>query len=404
LNPEMSTTRDCVKPEVIRALNELCSRIMVGIASAATQAYRPSGIPMIRNTNIKEGRIETDDVIYLDPSYEYQHRNKRLKSGDVVVVRTGYPGTAAVVPIALDNAQCFTSLIIRPNRDLLDSEYLCTFINSNAGQRQFSAGAAGGAQKNVNAATLSRMTIPLPSIVTQRNVVAVARSLDRRLECTRLLIEAKRVFKRGLMQQLLSGQNRLPEFRARPWEMQRFDSLCEELSDRNGKQYGAEDVMGVIKGVGLIAMRDRVRGKGDLSRYKIVPPDAFAYNPMRLNIGSIAHNRLGRPILVSPDYEVFRCRRGAAIPGYVNQLRYSSYWNGFMKRAGAGSVRVRIYFSDLARLRVPALQVDEQSSIDRALRLVDSEINLLAALREQTELYKRSVLSGLLAGDLRVRA
>src|SRR5262249_32203507 len=150
-------------------------------------------------------------------------------------------------------------------------------------------------------------------------------------------IRAKRIFKRWLMQKLFTGQKRFPEFRDRPWAMQPFATLCEELSDRNGKRFQSDRVMGVIKGVGFEPMRDRVRGKADLARYKVVPASAFAYNPMRLNIGSIAYNNLGREILVSPDYEVFRVRAKIATGEFVNQLRHSSDWTGFIKRAGAGS-------------------------------------------------------------------
>jgi type I restriction enzyme S subunit len=202
------------------------------------------------------------------------------------------------------------------------------------------------------------------------------------------------------MQHLLTGQKRFPEFKDRPWGRHRFDHLCEELSERNGSKLGADSVMGVIKGVGFEPMRHRVRGKGDLSRYKVVPPGAFAYNPMRLNIGSIAYNNLGRTILVSPDYEVFRARPGIADPEYVNQLRYSAYWSSFMDRAGAGSVRVRIYFTDLARLRVPAPDADEQSRIAGVLRLADLEIDQLAQLHELIEAQRRALLSQLLSGSL----
>ena len=118
------------------------------------------------------------------------------------------------------------------------------------------------------------------------------------------------------MQQLLAGQKRFPEFRSRPWPLHRFDALCEELSDRNGKQLGADSVMGVIKGVGFDANARSSPRQGDLARYKIVPPGGFAYNPMRLNIGSIAFNDLpGVTILVSPDYVVFRARSDARNPG-----------------------------------------------------------------------------------------
>jgi type I restriction enzyme S subunit len=380
-------------------LRDLCERITVGIASAATHAYRKEGVPMIRNTNIKEGYIEVDQLLYLDPAYEQHHRNKRLSTGDVVVVRTGNPGIAAVVPPMLNGAQCFTSLIIRPKVDVLDPDFLCTYINSPAGQRQFSVGAAGGAQKNVNAGTLSRMGVPVTPIERQREVVSIARLMITFAYHTRCMIEAKRKFKRGLLREVLGGEKRFPNFSSSPWPTQRFDHLCEELSERNGNRLGPNSVMGVIKGVGFQAMRDRVRGRGDLTRYKVVPPHAFAFNPMRLNIGSIAYNNFDHEILVSPDYEVFRARPGIAAPSFVNQLRYSAYWSSFMKRSGAGSVRIRIYFSDLARLRVPAPTVQEQSRIAEVLGLADTEIEQLRHLHELVGTQKRALLSKLLSSE-----
>jgi type I restriction enzyme S subunit len=125
---------------------------------------------------------------------------------------------------------------------------------------------------------------------------------------------------------------------------------------------------------------------------------------MRLNIGSIARNNFGWEILVSPDYEVFRVRSEAATSEFVNQLRYSSYWTGFMKRAGAGSVRVRIYFADLARLRVPAPELAEQRRIAEVLELLDSEMDQMAQLRKWTERQKRGLLSSLLSEELSVPA
>jgi type I restriction enzyme S subunit len=257
----------------------------------------------------------------------------------------------------------------------------------------------------VNRNDLHKVTVYCPPVPEQRRAVSVLDQSEAAIDQISQLIMAKRRFKHGLMQKVLAGQQRFPVFRARPWNMHRLDYLCEELSNRNGSLLGPDSVMGVIKDVGFEPMRERVRGKGDLSRYKIVPPGAFAYNPMRLNIGSIAYNDLGRAILVSPDYEVFQARPGIADPDYVNELRYSGYWSSFMNHAGAGSVRVRIYFTDLARLRVPAPELDEQSRIAEVLRLATLEIEHLTRLHELTEDHKRALLSKLLSGGgLRVPA
>ena len=71
--------------------------------------------------------------------------------------------------------------------------------------------------------------------------------------------------------------------------------------------------MGVNKIHGMIPMKEHVRAE-DLSQYKIVPPNAFAYNPMRLNIGSLAINMHGR--------EVTR----TSVPSKLNSLGRHTAW------------------------------------------------------------------------------
>jgi type I restriction enzyme S subunit len=186
----------------ILPLAALAEKIMVGIASAATHAYRETGVPMLRNQNIKEGKIDDSSLLFIDPNYEATHKSKRLRAGDVITVRTGYPGLSAVVTKLYENAQCFTSLITRPKIDVLDSDYLCIFINSPIG-KQFMLGAeAGGAQKNVNAGTLETLEVYLPQLEEQRKIASCLSSLDALIAAETQKLEALKTHKKGLMQQL----------------------------------------------------------------------------------------------------------------------------------------------------------------------------------------------------------
>ena len=105
--------------------------------------------------------------------------------------------------------------------------------------------------------------------------------------------------------------------------------------------------MGVTKAAGMVPMKERVIGSS-LERYKVVQKDWLAYNPMRLNIGSIARWADEEQVLVSPDYVVFRCLEEPADPGlapeYLDQLRRSDEWEQHVSVAGNGSVRIRIYY------------------------------------------------------------
>lgn len=145
--------------------------------------------------------------------------------------------------------------------------------------------------------------------------------------------------------------------------------------------------MGVTRTEGIIPMERRLIGT-DISRYKVVRKNWFAYNPMRLNIGSIARWGNDGDILVSPDYVVFRCLENstsAIDPEFLDHFRRSNQWGGFVTKVGIGSVRVRIYYNDIASLLLKLPQLPEQRKIAACLTSLDE---LVAAHGQKLDALK----------------
>lgn len=84
------------------AYKRACNRVDVGIAEAATHAYCDDGVPIVRSTNVKPNRLDVTDVLQIETWFAEKNRSKTLRTGDLVTVRTGYPGTTAVIPAELD--------------------------------------------------------------------------------------------------------------------------------------------------------------------------------------------------------------------------------------------------------------------------------------------------------------
>jgi type I restriction enzyme S subunit len=154
-------------------------------------------------------------------------------------------------------------------------------------------------------------------------------------------------------------------------------------------------LVGVFKGEGMTPARDRVRGES-VERCKIVRPGAFAYNPMRLNIGSIARWHGSAAAIVSPDYVVFEVDPARLDGGFLDHLRASQPWRSFTEGAGDGGVRIRIYFDHLAEFRFPLPPLSEQRRIAEILSSVDEAIQATQAVIEQTRKVKDGVLERLL--------
>lgn len=193
----------------VRPLHQVCSRVGVGIASAATHAYSDKGVPLIRNQNIKPGRLDLSDLLYVTDWYDRENATKRLVAGDVLTIRTGYPGVSAVVPDSLDGAQSFTTLVSRPESDLIDSSFLAAWINSPLGRGFVLRGKAGGAQHNLNSGTLRELRCPLPSLDEQREIMCRLDAVASAEQSQEKAVERLRSLKSGLLQDLLTGKVRV---------------------------------------------------------------------------------------------------------------------------------------------------------------------------------------------------
>lgn len=177
---------------------------------------------------------------------------------------------------------------------------------------------------------------------------------------------------------------RFPEFSGHPVQHLQLADATTESTKRNGSGQASTQIMGVSKVEGIVPMEERIVA-ADTARYKFVRKDWFAYNPMRLNIGSIARWQGDDDILVSPDYVVFKCKTSGPHrldPSYLDHFRRSDAWEDFVSEKGDGSVRVRIYYKDLARLQLALPSFPEQKKIADCL---DSAVTLIAAQGRKVE-------------------
>jgi len=151
------------------AFSEICDRVTVGIVVKPASYYVPNGVPALRSLNIKPGKIVLEDLVYFSQSdNDTKLAKTKLRTNDVVIVRTGQPGTAAVVPSELDGVNAIDLLIASPQNELGDPTFLCTFFNSAGGRDLVLSKQRGQVQKHLNVGSLNEAIIPLPPIDLQR--------------------------------------------------------------------------------------------------------------------------------------------------------------------------------------------------------------------------------------------
>ena len=291
----------------------------------------------------------------------------------------------------------------------IDPEWLYYALTSPGSRSQIRNRVTGtsASMKKLSMASLRGMDLDVPPLPEQRAISNVLSAWDRGIRQLSDLIAAKVRFKQGLMQQLLTGQRRFKGSRGE-WPTVQLRDVTTECDERNRGQLGGEVVMAVTKAEGIVPMRERTIG-ASIVRYQIVRKDWFAYNPMRINIGSIARWGGDREILVSPDYVVFRCNEAngkepVLDPDYLDHLRRSNIWEKFVSSSGNGSVRVRIYYSDLGHMKFPLPPFPEQRKIAAFLNTHECEIDLLRTSLKILRQQKQGLMQKLLTGEVRVPA
>ncbi len=389
---------------------------MVGIASAATHAYRAKGIPMFRNQNIKSGYLDDGDLLFITPEYETVFRNKRLRTGDLVTMRTGYPGVTAIVPAQYDQSQSFTTLITRPKKGAIDSIFLCHYINSEFGKKFFEQSQIGGAQKNVNASTLRGMLIPVPPRQEQLAIGKSISDVDALIAGLEKLIAKKRDLKQAAMQQLLTGQTRLPGFSGE-WAVKRLGDVGECLrgvsykgdadlfphdTDRSKRLLRSNNVQEslVVTSDLQYVKVDRVREHQVLREGDILICMA---NGSKALVGKAGYFE------INDGFEyTFGAFMGAyrgnelANRRFVFYLFQTNRYRDYITNLLAGSSINNLSPSSIESLEFNFPELDEQDAIAQALRDMDGELASLESRLAKTHTIKQGMMQELLTGKTRL--
>ena len=157
------------------------AKLTVGYVGAMTKEYKNEGIPFLRSLNIKPFEINKNDMKYISSEFSNQISKSILRENDLVIVRTGTPGTCCVIDKQFDGCNCSDVVIVRPNKEKVDSHYLAAFVNI-WGQNQVRNNKVGAVQQHFNVQSAEDMLIYLPSIKEQKKIAIVLVAINSKIK------------------------------------------------------------------------------------------------------------------------------------------------------------------------------------------------------------------------------
>lgn len=187
---------------------EVCNSIGVGIVIKPTQYYRDSGIPVFRSANVREHGLTMQSLVFMSPADHQRQSNSAVRPGDVLTVRTGYPGTSCVVDEQIVEANCVDIIISRPST-VIAADFWCMWINSSFGKEQVLRVQGGLAQQHFNVGELAAMVVATPPMEEQLKIVAGLAAINTQMRSEQSSIAALTELRAGLMDDLLTGRVRV---------------------------------------------------------------------------------------------------------------------------------------------------------------------------------------------------
>lgn len=179
------------------------ANVQVGVVIKPSQYYTDqyNGIKAFRSLNIGNGYIKDDDWVYFSKEGNKKNKKSILSTNDVLVVRSGAPGTACVVTSEYAGSNAIDVIIAHPDFQKVDSHYLCTYTNMPHGKLQIIEGTGGAAQQHFNVGKYNKLKLMLPPLEYQKQYVKFLEEVDKSRSRIQKSLEASQELFDSLMQE-----------------------------------------------------------------------------------------------------------------------------------------------------------------------------------------------------------
>ena len=331
-----------------------------------------------------------------------------IKNGDLIVVDASedYDGvctSAEIKNLSYKLVSGLHTFVLRDKSNNFADGYKGYIFYNHDVHIQCCKFATGISVYGITQENLKNIQIMIPPLDDQKRIADILSLCDDIIENLTKLIEKKELYKKGVMQRVLTGKVRFNGF-TDEWEDTILNDVIEEKSVKN-KNNEINLVLSVTNKDGFVIQNEffsKTIASKDLSNYKIVNKWDFAYNPARVNVGSISMLEDFDVCIVSPMYVVFSINTKKLDKYFFKYWVQSHNFKGYIKSLSAGSVRSILSFNAMSTMRIKLPSIKEQERIAELLSTIDDEIDNLKKQLELRKLQKKGLMQRLLTGEVRV--
>jgi type I restriction enzyme S subunit len=348
----------------IKKLAEITDDISYGMNSASTEY---DGInKYIRITDIDDSSSLFNQSNIVSPLGKLD-KKFLLKQNDILFARTGASTGKSYLYNINDGKLYFAGFLIKASiNNIYNSRFIFEQLKLSGYKNWVKLMSMRSGQPGINANEYGSYKVFITSKSEQDKIANFISLLNKKIELQTKKIETLKLYKIGIKNILLSNSH---------FEKHSLSEILEKWNIRN-KNNEYDYVESISNKYGFIPQEeqfsDRSVASKDKSNYYIIMNDVFAYNPSRLNVGSLALKRDNKVSLISPLYECFK----------TNQNQYFLFeWfnsNEFKKGADSkfeGGVRNTLNFSNLCKINISLPSIDTQNKYADFFEIFNKKIS-----------------------------
>ena len=363
-----------------------------------TPKYVTKGIPFFSVEHVTANQFTKTKYISKEV-FEKENKRVKLEKGDVLMTRIGSVGIAKYIDWSVD-ASFYVSLALIKKNDAHSNIYLAQYIHSPFFQLELWKKTIHVAFPiKINLGEIGKCKLRIPSLPEQKKIATFLTTIDTRIQQLRQKQSLWEEYKKGVMQQLFSQKIRFKKENGKKfpkWEKTKLGTLTYKTGKKNKENikypvYSINNKEGFLpQGNQFDGMDSNDRGY-DISLYKIIKENTFAYNPARINVGSIGFSGQLNDVIVSSLYVCFKTKENLD-DYYLLQYLQTYNFNKAVSRSAEGGVRSYLFYDNFSIIKIPLPSLEEQQRIVSFLEKIDKRTQKITSQITEMENYKKGLL------------
>ena len=338
----------------------------------------------IRITDIDEASSTYTDKDIVSPDGVLTD-NYLVNNRDILLARTGASTGKSYLYKKSDGKLYYAGFLIRANVTTHDPYFVFSQLHTHRYWRWVSIMSARSGQPGINSQEYSSFPIYTTSIEEESKIAKLLSLLDERIATQNKIIEDLKKLKSAIIE---------IEYTPNTKTTSHIGNVIKQISKRN-KNNAIQNVLSVSNRQGFIKQSDQFENRNvaseDTSNYKIVEQNDFAFNPARINVGSIARLTTFEKGIVSPMYVCFRTQENVA-PEYIDFFFESKHFYCEIQKRLEGSVRQCLSFEGLCNIPFSLPSLEMQQRIGKRLFILGQKIKTETDLLELVNKQKQYLL------------